>query len=122
MPRAHPGMRRGSEALLARRAHFSARRVRVRLPALGRLRRHRSAIAAGLPRLYPAGDAGEAGGGGARPRADRTRHVQGLKVQVTLSFDNGPEPAVTPRVLDVLDAADVKATFFVLGSKMADKN
>jgi peptidoglycan/xylan/chitin deacetylase (PgdA/CDA1 family) len=42
-------------------------------------------------------------------------------VQVTLSFDNGPEPAVTPRVLDVLGAADIKATFFVLGSKLADK-
>jgi len=42
-------------------------------------------------------------------------------VQVTLSFDNGPEPAVTPRVLDVLGDADIKATFFVLGSKLADK-
>ena len=42
-------------------------------------------------------------------------------MQVTLSFDNGPEPAVTPRVLDVLGAADIKATFFVLGSKLADK-
>lgn len=41
-------------------------------------------------------------------------------MQVTLSFDNGPEPAVTPRVLDVLAAAEVKATFFVLGSKLAD--
>jgi peptidoglycan/xylan/chitin deacetylase (PgdA/CDA1 family) len=42
-------------------------------------------------------------------------------VEVTLSFDNGPEPAVTPRVLDVLEAANIKATFFVLGSKLADK-
>ena len=42
-------------------------------------------------------------------------------MQVTLTFDNGPEPAVTPRVLDVLGSADVKATFFVLGSKLADK-
>jgi peptidoglycan/xylan/chitin deacetylase (PgdA/CDA1 family) len=42
-------------------------------------------------------------------------------VQVTLSFDNGPEPAVTPRVLDVLGSAGIKATFFVLGSKLADK-
>jgi peptidoglycan-N-acetylglucosamine deacetylase len=43
-------------------------------------------------------------------------------VQVTLTFDNGPEPAATPRVLDVLDAANIKATFFVLGSKLADKS
>ena len=42
-------------------------------------------------------------------------------MQVTLTFDNGPEPAVTPRVLDVLGDADIKATFFVLGSKLADK-
>jgi peptidoglycan/xylan/chitin deacetylase (PgdA/CDA1 family) len=41
-------------------------------------------------------------------------------VEVTLSFDNGPEPAVTPRVLDVLKQFDVKATFFVLGAKLAD--
>lgn len=41
-------------------------------------------------------------------------------MQVTLSFDNGPEPAVTPRVLDVLKAFDVRATFFVLGAKLAE--
>lgn len=41
-------------------------------------------------------------------------------MQVTLSFDNGPEPAVTPRVLEVLKAFGVKATFFVLGAKLAD--
>ncbi len=41
-------------------------------------------------------------------------------LDVTLTFDNGPEPAVTPRVLDILGAADIKATFFVLGSKLAD--
>ncbi|HUF81412.1 MAG TPA: polysaccharide deacetylase family protein [Burkholderiales bacterium] len=41
-------------------------------------------------------------------------------MDVTLSFDNGPEPAVTPRVLDVLSQFDVKATFFALGSKLAD--
>jgi peptidoglycan/xylan/chitin deacetylase (PgdA/CDA1 family) len=41
-------------------------------------------------------------------------------VQVTLSFDNGPEPAVTPRVLEVLRRFGVRATFFVLGAKLAD--
>jgi peptidoglycan/xylan/chitin deacetylase (PgdA/CDA1 family) len=41
-------------------------------------------------------------------------------MDVTLTFDNGPEPAVTPRVLDVLAQADIKATFFVLGSKLAE--
>ena len=42
-------------------------------------------------------------------------------MQVTLTFDNGPEPAVTPRVLDLLGDAGIKATFFVLGSKLADQ-
>jgi peptidoglycan/xylan/chitin deacetylase (PgdA/CDA1 family) len=41
-------------------------------------------------------------------------------MDVTLTFDNGPEPAVTPRVLDILDKAGIKATFFVLGRKLAD--
>jgi len=41
-------------------------------------------------------------------------------VEVTLSFDNGPEPAATPRVLEVLERFGVKATFFVLGGKLAD--
>ena len=41
-------------------------------------------------------------------------------MEVTLTFDNGPEPAVTPRVLDILGSAGIRATFFVLGSKLAD--
>jgi len=41
-------------------------------------------------------------------------------VDVTLTFDNGPEPAVTPRVLEILEKYRIQATFFVLGSKLAD--
>lgn len=37
---------------------------------------------------------------------------------VSLSFDNGPEPTVTPGVLDALRRADVRATFFVIGTKL----
>ena len=33
---------------------------------------------------------------------------------LTLSFDNGPEPEVTPRVLDTLGRRGIKATFFVI--------
>lgn len=39
---------------------------------------------------------------------------------VTLSFDNGPDPDVTPRVLDVLAARGVRSTFLVVGEKLAD--
>lgn len=38
---------------------------------------------------------------------------------ITLSFDNGPEPDVTPRVLDTLARHALKATFFVIGEKLA---
>lgn len=37
---------------------------------------------------------------------------------VTLSFDNGPEPEVTPGVLDTLAKYSVKASFFVMGRKV----
>src|SRR5262249_23473011 len=39
---------------------------------------------------------------------------------LTLTFDNGPEPDVTPRVLDILAARAIKSTFFVIGEKLAD--
>jgi peptidoglycan/xylan/chitin deacetylase (PgdA/CDA1 family) len=41
-------------------------------------------------------------------------------VKVTLTFDNGPEPGVTERVLEVLAEEAIHATFFVLGAKLAD--
>jgi peptidoglycan/xylan/chitin deacetylase (PgdA/CDA1 family) len=34
---------------------------------------------------------------------------------VSLTFDDGPNPCATPRILDALGAAGVKATFFFLG-------
>ena len=36
---------------------------------------------------------------------------------VALTFDDGPDPVFTPRILDVLDAHDARATFFVLGDR-----
>ena len=35
--------------------------------------------------------------------------------RVALTFDDGPDPVHTPRLLDALAALDVKATFFLLG-------
>ena len=40
--------------------------------------------------------------------------------RLTLSFDNGPDADTTPRVLDVLGRRGLKATFFVIGRKLAD--
>lgn len=39
---------------------------------------------------------------------------------LTLTFDNGPEPEVTPRVLDILGERGIKTTFFAIGAKLAD--
>jgi cellulose synthase/poly-beta-1,6-N-acetylglucosamine synthase-like glycosyltransferase/peptidoglycan/xylan/chitin deacetylase (PgdA/CDA1 family)/spore germination protein YaaH len=35
--------------------------------------------------------------------------------QVAITFDDGPDPEWTPRILDILKAANVKAAFFVVG-------
>jgi peptidoglycan-N-acetylglucosamine deacetylase len=40
-------------------------------------------------------------------------------MKVTMTFDNGPDPEVTPRVLKTLAAHGTKATFFVLGKHLA---
>ena len=36
---------------------------------------------------------------------------------VALTFDDGPDPEYTPRVLDILAARDVRATFFLVGAR-----
>jgi peptidoglycan/xylan/chitin deacetylase (PgdA/CDA1 family) len=38
---------------------------------------------------------------------------------VALTFDDGPDPVVTPRILDLLEAHGARATFFVLGERAA---
>ncbi|MFT3770957.1 MAG: polysaccharide deacetylase family protein [Minicystis sp.] len=38
---------------------------------------------------------------------------------ISLSFDNGPDPVVTPRVLDVLARRGIRASFFMLGARLA---
>jgi peptidoglycan/xylan/chitin deacetylase (PgdA/CDA1 family) len=37
--------------------------------------------------------------------------------RVALTFDDGPDPEGTPRILDTLDALGLRATFFVLGER-----
>ena len=43
-----------------------------------------------------------------------TRHV-------ALTFDDGPDRDSTPAFLGLLDALDVRATFFVLGAHLGDR-
>src|SRR3954447_21166532 len=38
---------------------------------------------------------------------------------ISLTFDNGPDPGVTPGVLDTLARRGIQATFFVVGEHLA---
>ncbi len=38
---------------------------------------------------------------------------------VALTFDDGPDPATTPHILDVLEKEQATATFFVIGNRVA---
>ena len=38
---------------------------------------------------------------------------------LTLTFDNGPDPETTPLVLDVLERRSIRTTFFVVGRKLS---
>jgi peptidoglycan/xylan/chitin deacetylase (PgdA/CDA1 family) len=42
------------------------------------------------------------------------------KRAVALTFDDGPSPDYTPRVLEILRAHDARATFFVLGARVEE--
>ena len=37
-----------------------------------------------------------------------------------LTFDDGPSPSVTPKILDILKFENIKATFFVIGKKVEE--
>ena len=38
--------------------------------------------------------------------------------KVALTFDDGPHPIITGRILDILEKYDAKATFFVVGQNV----
>ena len=41
--------------------------------------------------------------------------------RIALTFDDGPDPRTTPRILDSLREHDLKATFFVLGRRVKER-
>jgi peptidoglycan-N-acetylglucosamine deacetylase len=52
---------------------------------------------------------------------ERWREMPGLErvpSGIALTFDDGPDPDGTPRILDALDAAGAKATFFLVGEQL----
>jgi peptidoglycan/xylan/chitin deacetylase (PgdA/CDA1 family) len=53
--------------------------------------------------------------------AERWRRLPGLETVpggVALTFDDGPDPDGTPPILDALEAAGVRATFFLVGEQL----
>ena len=51
------------------------------------------------------------------PNLVRSRTARGDR-SVILTFDDGPDPAVTPKVLDLLDARGATASFFCIGRRV----
>lgn len=49
------------------------------------------------------------------PNISRLPAAAAARGEIALTIDDGPDPEVTPRVLDLLDAAGVKASFFCIG-------
>lgn len=52
------------------------------------------------------------------PNLRRSRAAEAAGA-VVLTFDDGPDPVVTPKVLDALDERNAKATFFCIGAHAA---
>jgi len=53
------------------------------------------------------------------PNLTRLPAAAAARNEIALTIDDGPDPEVTPPVLDLLDAAGVKATFFCIGELVA---
>ncbi|WP_328988919.1 bifunctional polysaccharide deacetylase/glycosyltransferase family 2 protein [Kribbella sp. NBC_01245] len=51
--------------------------------------------------------------------AAKTRTAAPKPRTIALTFDDGPDPVWTPKVLDLLKAHKIKATFFVVGTEVA---
>ncbi|MFG1347050.1 polysaccharide deacetylase family protein [Xanthobacter autotrophicus DSM 431] len=74
------------------------------------------APAAGAPAMAaPAAEPASAGTSPQHLVAYSSAHVDGSYIAIT--FDDGPNPETTPRLLKMLEQRGIKATFFVLGSR-----
>jgi peptidoglycan/xylan/chitin deacetylase (PgdA/CDA1 family) len=53
------------------------------------------------------------------PNITRLPEACAARGEIALTFDDGPDPDVTPRVLDLLEAHGARATFFCIAEKAA---
>jgi peptidoglycan/xylan/chitin deacetylase (PgdA/CDA1 family) len=54
------------------------------------------------------------------PNLTRLPEAAARRSEIVLSIDDGPDPAVTPQVLNLLDEYKVKATFFCVGRRVEE--
>jgi len=54
------------------------------------------------------------------PETYRVQQMGAVPHKVALTFDDGPDPAYTPQILDVLRQKNAPAAFFVIGSQAKD--
>ena len=67
------------------------------VPVLGEIKEHLAVIPGSVPNLI------------------RLPEASAQRREIALTVDDGPDPEVTPRVLDLLDAANARASFFCIG-------
>jgi peptidoglycan-N-acetylglucosamine deacetylase len=75
------------------------------------------AVAANHVALFGAGFAPRSGLLG--PNMTRLSDAAARRGEIAITFDDGPDPELTPRVLDLLDRTGARASFFCVGSRAA---
>ena len=84
-----------------------------------------SGLALGVGAFLPGVVFAQSGRGGDFPRADhgkvldQIRYVATAERVIAMTFDDGPHQILTPQVLDILAARQIKASFFVVGNRVA---
>ncbi len=53
------------------------------------------------------------------PNITRLPTLAAARAEISLTFDDGPDPQITPQVLDMLDRYGAKASFFCIGERAA---
>ena len=53
------------------------------------------------------------------PNSDRLPEGSRQRDEVALTFDDGPDPEITPKILDILGQAGISASFFCIGQRAA---
>lgn len=53
------------------------------------------------------------------PNCTRLSEAAAARGEIAITIDDGPDPDVTPRVLDILDTHGAKASFFCIGERAA---